>query len=100
MRCKLVLIFSILMPTSSISQTYAPPSVNAQRFNYCMNERIYSKSMFADNGYAFCEQWAGPVESDSGNYIYSMPVEDLISQFQDHRLNEVNLQQNFLKSID
>ena len=100
MRYKLILIISIFMPTWSISQTVAPPGVNAQRFNYCMNERIYSKSMFADNGYAFCERWAGPVESDPGNYIYSMPAEDLITQFQDHRLNEVNLPQNFLKPID
>jgi hypothetical protein len=83
MKYKLILITGILMPTLSTSQTYAPPGVSAQRFNYCMNERIYSKSMFADNGYAFCERWAGPVDSDSGNYIYSIPAEDLVSQFQD-----------------
>jgi hypothetical protein len=59
MKLKFLLFFASLLPIVALAQNNTPPGVNADRYNYCMNEGL-GKGRSYTTPQAFCQQWAGP----------------------------------------
>jgi hypothetical protein len=87
MKLKLLIVVTSIFPMVLCAQTNIPTGIDGNKYSYCMSEMLNTGRPY-ELSQRYCQRWAAPANLNQDNPIYSIPANDLISQFSDHHLNE------------